>query len=123
MRAQHNPAATPVSDEIPPPSVLAQVPCASGKAALLERVDEYEQDGSLRANSDATFLAVILAELIRIACGLEDAAQETLSHLSWSAGSLGAECTIAQYLRVVRRIERYARLETINRRIPRDRVA
>ena len=129
MCVQDNPGSTRGGDDVQFPSASAHVPNPSGKAAHLERVDEYEQEGGLRADRDATFLAVILAELFRIACGLEDEVQAALDHTPSNSDNLRAERMVVQYLRAVRRIDRYVRLEIrhtntgARRDIPHDRMA
>jgi hypothetical protein len=129
MNTQHNLGTTQGGEDVGFPADSAHVPSRDGKDAYRERVDEYEQEGILRADRDAAFLAVILAELFRIACGLEAELQAALDHAPSNLDNLRAEHKVVQYLRAVRRIDRYVRLEIrhtntgARRVIPCDRMA
>jgi hypothetical protein len=112
MSPQHNVGTNQASEGIQFPAASAHVPSPGGRAAHMERVDEYERLAVLREEADTAFSGVILAELIRIAFTIEDSALERIGYYaSIEDGIRAAESTVIQYLRAVGRIERNARLE------------
>src|SRR4051794_37932642 len=99
-----------------PSSANARVSPSDVWGARLKRVGDYEKRGVAQAEPFETFLAVIQAELFRIAIMLEDAVEQSFKHdCCGEYGGRAANRPITQYLRAARQIEQNVRLEISSR--------
>jgi hypothetical protein len=102
---------SPAGDEVRRSLTNAQMSAFDWRAALLKRISQYEKQGVTKAQPFRAFLAAVQAELIRISITLEDAALRAMGQCPSTPESTRA---IARYLRTLRQIEQYVRLEIIS---------
>src|SRR6266478_5776181 len=81
------------------------------RQARQKRVDEYESQGLATQELDASFLTVAQADLLRVACVLEDEAKQTLKGCRTSETLADVHPAIHRFLAATRRIARCAELE------------
>jgi hypothetical protein len=87
----------------------------NGRKAFLKRVTEYESQGLEKSQGFETLMAAVQADLFRVASRLGEDAIQALMGCTAVDSICDAEAITSPYLRVTRRIARYAQLELRSR--------